>query len=222
MAVFHLIIPASGSGIRFGSKTPKQFLKIDGTEILILTLSRFLSDKRIKSVFISAQKKYIGKIENLVREYSIRKVKEVVEGGMFRQDSVYNSFKRINCGKNDRVIVHDAVRPFVSRKLLNNLLEASPDYDCVVPALRLTDTVKLTDDRGIVLKTVPRENLWSIQTPQIFSYAKLSKAFDYAARHKFVGTDEASLMEYAGFKVKVIEGEMSNIKITTRKDLVLK
>ena len=222
MAEFHLIIPASGSGIRFGSKTPKQFLKIGGTEILILTLSRFLSDKRIKSVFISAQKKYIGKIENLVREYSIRKVKEVVEGGMYRQDSVYNSFKRIKCGKNGRIIVHDAVRPFVSRKLLNNLLEASPDYDCVVPAVRLTDTVKLTDDRGIVLKTVPRENLWSIQTPQIFSYDKLSRAFDYAARHMFIGTDEASLMEYAGFKVKVIEGEMSNIKITTRKDLVLK
>lgn len=222
MAEFHLIIPASGSGIRFGSKTPKQFLKIDGTEILILTLSRFHSDKRIKSVFISAQKKYIGKIENLVRKYSIHKVKEVVEGGTLRQDSVYNSLKKIKCGKNDRIIVHDAVRPFVSRKLLNDLIESSPDYDCVVPGIRLTDTVKLTNDNGIVIKTVPRENLWSIQTPQIFSYSKLSEAFDYASGHKFIGTDEASLMEYAGFKVKIIEGELSNIKITTRKDLVLK
>ncbi|MCI0473948.1 MAG: 2-C-methyl-D-erythritol 4-phosphate cytidylyltransferase, partial [Ignavibacteria bacterium] len=117
---------------------------------------------------------------------------------------------------------HDAVRPFFSRKLLNKLIEASTDYDCVVPGIRLTDTVKLTDDKGLVLKTVPRENLWSIQTPQIFTYAKLSKAFDYAAGHKYVGTDEASLMEYAGFKVKVIEGELSNIKITTRKDLIHK
>ncbi|MCI0472739.1 MAG: 2-C-methyl-D-erythritol 4-phosphate cytidylyltransferase, partial [Ignavibacteria bacterium] len=82
MAEFHLIIPASGSGIRFGSKTPKQFLKIGGTEILILTLYRFLSDRRIKSVYISAQKKYIGKIRNLVQKYSIHQVKDVVEGGM--------------------------------------------------------------------------------------------------------------------------------------------
>lgn len=222
MAEFHLIIPASGSGIRFGSRTPKQFLKIDGTEILILTMNRLISDNRIKSVIISAQKKYIGKIENLVNKYSFRKVKEVVEGGKFRQDSVYNCFKKTICGDDDRIIIHDAVRPFVSRRLLNNLLTDSLGNDCVVPGLKLTDTIKLTNAEGIVMKTVPRENLWSIQTPQVFSYVKLRKAFDYARRHKFIGTDEASLMEYAGFKVKVIEGELSNIKITTRKDLVLK
>jgi 2-C-methyl-D-erythritol 4-phosphate cytidylyltransferase len=222
MVEFHLIIPASGTGIRFGSKTPKQFLKIDGTEILILSLNRFISETRIKSVFISAQKQYIRKIENLIQKYSFAKVMEVVEGGKLRQNSVYNCFKKISCCNNDRIIVHDAVRPFVSRSLLKKLTDASSYYDCVVPGLKLTDTIKLTSEKGIVLKTVPRDNLWSIQTPQIFSYSKLRYAFEYALKKKFTGTDEASLMEFAGYKVKVVEGELSNIKITTRKDLIIK
>jgi 2-C-methyl-D-erythritol 4-phosphate cytidylyltransferase len=216
---FYLIIPASGTGSRFGLKTPKQFYRLEGKEILIHTLNRFNSNKRIKSIFVSTGKEYINRISLLVKKHGINKVVNVTVGGKHRQDSVYNALKKIDCKPDDIIIVHDAVRPFVSDKLINTLMDESLKYDCVVPGLPITNTIKKTDAKGIVINTVPRENLWSIQTPQFFKYKKLIKAFEVAGKKKIIGTDEAALMEYAGFKVKVVEGESSNVKITTRKDV---
>jgi 2-C-methyl-D-erythritol 4-phosphate cytidylyltransferase len=138
---------------------------------------------------------------------------------MHRQDSVYNALKELNCKPDDVVIVHDAVRPFVSANLIDRMMNESVNYDCVIPGIPITNTIKKTNNKGIVVNTIPRENLWSIQTPQFFKYNKLMKAFDFAKANKLVGTDEAALMEYAGYKVKVVEGEKTNIKITTRKDV---
>jgi 2-C-methyl-D-erythritol 4-phosphate cytidylyltransferase len=216
---FYLIIPASGTGSRFGLKTPKQFYRLEGKEILIHTLNRFNPNKRIKSIFVSTGKEYVNKISALIKKHKINKVENVCVGGKHRQDSVYNALKKINCKPDDIIIVHDAVRPFISDKLINKLMDESKKHDCVVPGLPLTNTIKKTDKNGIVIKTVPRENLWSIQTPQFFKYKKLIKAFELARKKKIIGTDEAALMEYAGFKVKVVEGESSNVKITTRKDV---
>lgn len=216
---FYLIIPASGSGNRFGLKTPKQFYKIDGKEIIVNTLNRFNDVKDIKSIFISTGKEYIDKINKLTAKYKINKVERVIIGGKYRQDSVYNALIKIPAKKGDRIIVHDAVRPYVTLKLLKTLIKESVYYDCVIPAVKLNDTVKMTNSKGIVVSTVPRENLWSVQTPQIFDYSRLIKAFNLAIQKKYIGTDEASLMEFAGYKVKIIEGDVSNIKITTRKDI---
>ncbi len=216
---FYLIIPASGTGSRFGLKTPKQFYKIDGKEIIVHTLNRFNSVRRIKSIFVSTGKEYVNRISSLAKKHRINKVGNVCIGGKYRQDSVFNALKTIKCSPDDIIIVHDAVRPFVSDKLINKLMDESVKYDCVVPGLPLINTIKKTDSKGIVINTVPRENLWSIQTPQFFKYSKLMKAFSKAKKDKFIGTDEAALMEYAGFKVKVVEGESSNVKITTRKDV---
>jgi 2-C-methyl-D-erythritol 4-phosphate cytidylyltransferase len=216
---FYLIIPASGTGSRFGLKTPKQFYRLEGKEILIHTLNRFNPNIRIKSIFVSTGKEYINRISTLIKKHGIDKVENVTVGGKHRQDSVYNALMKIECNPDDIIIVHDAVRPFVSDKLINKLMDEALKYDCVVPGLPLTNTVKRTNKNGIVLDTVPRENLWSIQTPQFFKYKKLIKAFEVAGKKKIIGTDEAALMEYAGFKVKVVEGESSNVKITTRKDV---
>lgn len=216
---FYLIIPASGMGNRFGLKTPKQFYKIDGKEILIHTLNRFNAVKGIKSIFISTKEEYIDTIQSLIKKYKIKNVKKVLVGGEYRQDSVYNALMEIKANNNDRIIVHDAVRPFVSKSLIKNLMVESINKDCVIPALRLTDTIKLTNEKSFVVSTISRDNLWSVQTPQIFNYHKLIKSFKKMKQSGFIGTDEASLMEYAGYKVKVIEGETTNIKITTRKDL---
>lgn len=216
---FYLIIPASGTGSRFGLKTPKQFYKLEGKEILVHTLNRFNPNNRIKSIFVSTGKEYVNKISALVKNHEINKVREVCVGGKHRQDSVYNALKEIVCKPDDVIIVHDAVRPFVSNELIDRLMSESKKYDCVVPGLPLTNTIKKTNAKGIVINTIPRENLWSIQTPQFFKYKKLMKAFELASMKKIIGTDEAALMESAGYKVKVIEGESSNIKITTRKDV---
>ena len=217
---FYLIIPASGSGNRFGLKTPKQFYKTEGKEIIVHTLNRFNSVKDIKSIFVSAKKEYVKRIYLLATRNKLHKVRNVVIGGKLRQDSVYNALMSIDAVKGDRIIIHDAVRPYFSAKLLKRLMQESLKYDCVIPALQITDTIKLTDDKNNVVCTVPRKNLWSVQTPQIFEYSKLVNAFALAKQEKFIGTDEASLMEFAGYKVRIVEGEKANIKITTRKDIL--
>lgn len=216
---FYVIIPASGIGKRFGSKIPKQFVKINGVDILSIVLNRFNSCKKIKSIFISTKKEYILKVKNICIKNNFDKVGLIITGGKLRQDSVYNALKMIDCNDDDRIIVHDAVRPFLSKKLLEKLIDESKKYDCVVPGIKLTNTIKKTDEKGNVLETISRENLWSIQTPQIFNYSKLIKAFEISNKDGYIGTDEASLMEYANFKSKVILGEEENIKITTKKDL---
>ncbi|MFA7360329.1 MAG: 2-C-methyl-D-erythritol 4-phosphate cytidylyltransferase [Candidatus Kapaibacterium sp.] len=217
---FYLIIPASGSGNRFGLKTPKQFYRTEGKEIIVHTLNRFNSVKDIKSIFVSAKKEHVNRIYRLAAKYKLNKVRNVVIGGKLRQDSVYNALMSIDAVKGDRIIIHDAVRPYFSVELLKRLMQESIKYDCVIPALQITDTIKLTDNKNNVVCTVPRKNLWSVQTPQIFEYSRLVKAFALAMKEKFIGTDEASLMEYAGYKVRIVEGEKANIKITTRKDIV--
>lgn len=216
---YFLIIPASGSGSRFGLKTPKQFYKIEGKEIIVHTLQRFNSFREIDSIYVSVQKEYLSIVNNLVSRFRINKVRNILIGGRLRQDSVFNALRCINAKKGDRIIVHDAVRPFVSKNLMKNLIKESPKYDCVIPALKLTDTIKMTDKKGIVISTVPRENLWSVQTPQVFEYSKLLKAFSISNNDSYIGTDEAALMEYAGYKVKIIEGDKENIKITTKEDI---
>ncbi len=219
---FYVVIPASGSGIRFGSGVPKQFLKYRGKEILFHTLDRFASCSRVKSVFLSIHPDYLRKKSFLGKLSDYKKPLVVSAGGATRQESVYRSLKKINCRPTDRIIVHDAVRPFLSTELIERLMDASKGEDCVIPGLKLHDTIKRIDKIGYVKETIDRNSLTSVQTPQIFRYDKLMKAFETAFKKKYTGTDEASLMEKAGFKVKVIEGEITNIKITTKKDIKLK
>jgi 2-C-methyl-D-erythritol 4-phosphate cytidylyltransferase len=216
---FFVIIPASGSGIRFGSGIPKQFLKYNNKEILLHTAEKFFMNKNIHSVFISIHPDYLQKKNFLDKLGSYPKPVLISQGGATRQESVYKSLRKIKCKNNDRIIIHDAVRPFLTQTLLNRIIEASKNEDAVIPGIELHDTVKRIDKKGYVTETIKRETLRSIQTPQVFRYDKLMKAFEKAVRNKFTGTDEASLMEYSGYKVKIIDGETTNIKITTKKDL---
>ena len=151
---FYVIIPASGIGKRFGSKIPKQFVKINGVDILSIVLNRFNSCKKIKSIFISTKKEYILKVKNICIKNNFDKVGLIITGGKLRQDSVYNALKMIDCNDDDRIIVHDAVRPFLSKKLLEKLIGESKKYDCVVPGIKLTNTIKKTDEKGNVLETI--------------------------------------------------------------------
>jgi 2-C-methyl-D-erythritol 4-phosphate cytidylyltransferase len=216
---FYVIIPASGSGIRFTGKTPKQFIKIAGKELISHTLEKFNTISNIDSVIIAAQKKFFDGLIRIVFENKLNKVSKIVEGGEKRMDSVYNALMNINCKKNDFIIIHDAVRPFVGKDLIQRLMLESKKFNSVIPGILINDTVKRTDKKLIVRNTVPRENLYRIQTPQIFRYDILVKSFEKAYRDNYIGTDEAAIVEYAGYKIKLIEGEVSNIKITMKEDL---
>ena len=221
---FKLIIPASGTGSRYsrstGSKIPKQFLKLHGKEILALTLTRFHSIKEIDEIAIAARKEYIPRVAGIVNRNRFCKVKKIIEGGASRQDSVYAALAALECSSYDIIIIHDAVRPFISRKKIRELIEAVKKHKAVVPGIRISDTVKRTGNNDFITETVDRKNLWSIQTPQLFRYDILKKSFEKARKKNLTGTDESMVVEKAGYKVKIIEGEKSNIKITTRQDLI--
>lgn len=216
---YFVIIPASGTGTRFGGKTPKQFIKFAGKEIIAHTLNKFNSLKEIHSIIIATQKKYFDKLHNIISKNKFGKVIALVEGGETRQDSVYNALRVINFRKDDFIIVHDAVRPFVSKILIRNLILNSKKYKAVIPGLKINDTVKNLNKDNTVKETVLRENIWRIQTPQVFRYDVLINSFKKAIAGNYYGTDESSLAEYGGYKVKVVEGDVNNIKITTKNDI---
>jgi|WetSurMetagenome_2_1015567.scaffolds.fasta_scaffold584937_1 2-C-methyl-D-erythritol 4-phosphate cytidylyltransferase len=218
---FYTIIPASGYGKRFKSGIPKQFLKLGEKEIISYVIHKFNSLKDVEYIIISTQKKYFKKIAKISQDNGFEKVKHLVEGGKERMDSVYNALCKLICNNDDYVIIHDAVRPFITTKKVKELIKAVKKYDSVVPALKINDTIKEADKKLFFKKSIKRDNLYKIQTPQIFRYDILMDAFNKAYTKKFNGTDESSIVQFAGYPVKIIEGEVTNIKITTKEDLRL-
>mgnify|MGYP003616596566 CR=1 FL=1 len=218
---YYLIIPASGEGKRFGSKVPKQFIRLEktGEEVISHTLRKFNSIKFISSISIAVNSTYISKVNKLISVGGFNKVTSVVKGGTVRQESVFNALRALDCNDDDIVVIHDAVRPFISKKRIREMCREAVRFDCLIPGLKINDTVKKADNKNIVTETIPRNNIWRIQTPQFFKYRRLMDAFEYAEREKITGTDEASLSEAAGIKVKIVQGEVTNIKITTKDDL---
>jgi 2-C-methyl-D-erythritol 4-phosphate cytidylyltransferase len=213
-----VIIPASGSGERFGSKTPKQFLKIEGKEIIAHTLGKFNSLKAVDEIIISTKLEYFIKISSIIKKYNFRKVKKIVQGGKLRQDSVYNALISIECEKDDLILIHDAVRPFISKQKIIELINESKKGKCVILGLPVSETIKSVDKKNMVTKTMDRKKIRLIQTPQAFQYKILMKSFEKALDENFTGTDEASIVENAGFRVKVMDGEKGNVKITYKGD----
>ncbi len=215
-----VIIPASGSGARFGGKIPKQFFKVDGKEIIAHTLEKFNNIGLIDEIVISTQLEYFVKLSVIVKKYNLKKVKKIVEGGKQRQDSVYNALLNLECKKEDLILIHDAVRPFISKKKITELIKTAEKEKCVILGIPVNETIKRVDKNNIVTETLDRNNVWAIQTPQAFQYSILLKAFDKAMDENFTGTDEAAIVENAGFDVRVMKGEKSNVKITVKEDLV--
>lgn len=213
------IIPAAGQGTRMGSSIPKQFLLLQGKPILHHTLKAFESSGAVDSItLVVPENDFDAARKEWSKDYQI--VKNIVVGGKERQDSVYNGFKAID-SDTDVVLIHDGVRPFVDGDMIQRAIEAAQRYGAAITAIPVSDTIKQSDDEGFVARTVDRNGLWRIQTPQAFRYAVLNEAFQKAVKDSYYGTDEGSLLEYAGKKIKIIEGSEMNIKITRKEDLIL-
>jgi 2-C-methyl-D-erythritol 4-phosphate cytidylyltransferase len=153
-----------------------------------------------------------------------KKKVELVAGGEHRQQSVANALNAVSAGADDIVLVHDAVRPFVTTEITREVIEAARKYGAAIAGLPAVDTVKQverTADGALVKATIPRERVVMAQTPQGFRYGVIKKAFDEAAADGFLGTDEASLVERAGYEVAVVMGSPRNIKITSPADMEL-
>jgi 2-C-methyl-D-erythritol 4-phosphate cytidylyltransferase len=230
-----VIIPAAGLGTRMASAggsgrkpvASKQFADLQGTPILIRTLSKFGENKDVDQIRIALRRSEISPFEErLRRETPEAWVKKTVllEGGENRQQSVANALTGVGADPDDIILVHDAVRPFVSAQMIHDVIEAAKKYGAAivgVPALDTVKQVERTAEGALIKATIPREKIVMAQTPQGFRYSVVRRAFDEAAADGFLGTDEASLVERSGHPVAVVMGSVQNIKITTPGDLEL-
>jgi 2-C-methyl-D-erythritol 4-phosphate cytidylyltransferase len=216
-----VIIPAGGVGKRFGGDKPKQYHAINSVPIIIRTLLCFEKCERIYSIVIAAHDDWIDHLWDEVKRYNINKVKDIVSGGKERLNSIDNALRSASIINSEIVLVHDAVRPFVSEELIDQIIVASEEFGAAIPGLHPKETIKSADRNNTVSSTLDRSMLWSIQTPQGFRYSILKKAYRKAIENNYFGTDDSSLVEKIGHIVKIIPGEEQNIKITTPFDMTI-
>lgn len=218
------IVLAGGSGSRMKSAVKKQYLLMEDMPVLSYSLHVFQNSSYIDEIILVCGK---GEAEqcrsNIVDKYGYKKVSHIVEGGRERYHSVYEGLKA--CEDCDYVLIHDGARPFIDDAMIGRIMEELPDCRASVVGVPAKDTMKLSNEDGYVEQTLPRERLWTIQTPQSFAYQLIRDAYDQLSQQEPTGvkiTDDAMVAEYyAKVPVKLIEGSYENIKITTPEDLLL-
>ncbi|WP_088036598.1 2-C-methyl-D-erythritol 4-phosphate cytidylyltransferase [Evansella clarkii] len=217
MEKYNVVIPAAGQGKRMRAGKNKQFINIGGIPLLIHTLHVFEEDSLCEGIILAVNKNETEEIKNLLDSYNIKKVIKVVEGGKERQQSVFQGLKAIE--GNPVVLIHDGARPFVQKHVVHKLVNTVTGKGACVTAVPVKDTIKQAAE-GKIHKTIDRSSLWAVQTPQAFRHEEILKAHKQAAEDGFEGTDDASLIEYTGGNVYIIEGDYENIKITTPEDIM--
>lgn len=210
------VVVAAGRGTRMGTKESKQYLLLDNKPIIVHTLEVFEREPSISEIVLVTGASDVERCQEWVEAYALNKVTRIIPGGKERQDSVYKGVQAI---REEWVLVHDGVRPFVWPEHIRACCEAAFTYGAAVLAVPVKDTVKVIDEHGFVKETPDRRSLWAIQTPQAFRRSELLEAHEQASEQGFTGTDDSMLIERMGTKVKVVEGEYGNIKITTPEDL---
>lgn len=219
MALFHVIIPAAGSGSRMGAEAPKQYLTLNGKSLIQHVIKVFDQAAKIHSIHVILSEQdahwrstYLSLSDKAQVHYC---------GGATRAETVLNGLEIIQSSVHtqDWILVHDAARPGLTNRLLNQLI-TTLEHDAVggLLALPLADTLKKADDDNRVASTIPRQQLWQAQTPQMFRYATLKHALQ-----TFIGspTDEAEAIEALGFKPRLVTGELRNLKVTYPQDLAV-
>ncbi len=209
------IIVAAGLSERLKAGEKKPFLKLRRRSILETSVYNFEKNTGIKNIIVVAHKDDLKKVKKLLRNF--KKVRSIVSGGKKRSHSVKKGIASL-APQDKIVLIHDAARPFVSSALIGRIIYETQKHGAAIPVIEVTSTVKKVKG-NFVEKTIDRQNLFLAQTPQGFKVDILKKAFD--KKKCFNITDDAFLLEILGKKVKVITGEASNIKITTKDDLKL-
>lgn len=221
MSKVTVLIPAAGAGKRMGKAPAKQFLMLGDKPILAHTLLAFQRTTEIDEIIpILSEEDLETCLGKIIEGYHITKVKTLVVGGKERQDSVGNGLHKL---EKDAaiVLVHDAVRPFVTPEMIKETVDYAKRGECVTVGVPIKDTIKEVTDQGIVRHTLDRSRLWAIQTPQAFPVKTLKHAYEEAFKKRMYGTDDATIVERMGGAVRVLMGSYENIKITTPEDLML-
>ena len=215
------IVPAAGSGKRMQGNLSKQYLPVDGKMILLHTLCVFELSPDIDEIILVAPEEDVLMVRQMIIESrEISKVRHVMAGGKQRQDSVRNGLAVVE-DHADIVLIHDAVRPFISENLIRQTVREAEKHGAVTVGMPVKDTIKRVDPGGWIVETMNRQLLWMTQTPQAFRRSVIQEAYLRADQDQFYGTDDASLVERMGLRVKMIAASYANIKITTREDLLI-
>lgn len=216
------VIPAAGIGVRMGMSKPKQFLEISSTPILAFSLIVLNSCDLVSEIIISTTSSEISLCQkSIVERYNLDKVTKVVKGGERRQDSVRYGLEAAE-GNYDFVLIHDAVRPFLTNGLIESVFKAALKTGAATAAVPAKETVKMVTKEGFVKETLDRKSLRLIQTPQIFSFETIFDAHQTALSNGWDDvTDDAEMIERLGHPVEIVAGDERNIKITTPYDLRL-
>ena len=215
----YTIIVAGGKGERFSKNIKKQFYKLSDKTILELTIEKFNDHPLVDAITVVLPQEELCYYSFLDTKYS--KVRGLISGGNTRFQSVYNGLKSLKGNYNittDKILIHDGVRPLISRELITNVITSLDDFNCVIPGIRIHDNIKKVDFESFVTSTVEREKLFTIQTPQGFK-GDIITLYDIISSENIDFKDDASVVESFGWDVKVIEGEKSNIKITNKEDI---
>jgi len=223
----NVIVPAAGEGKRFGSSEKKTFFSIKGIPLIIHTLRRLAADPLVDSILPVVGQEDIKRLNEMIGTYGLEKVKKAISGGVERQDSVYNGLRFFLENMDDPqelIMIHDGARPLIPDGLIAHMVREllnDPEIDGIIPGIRLTDTIKETDDKGFIKRTLDRESLIAVQTPQLFKLGILEKAYRVAYEKGIYATDDSSLVEQIGGRVKIIDGSVKNLKITKKEDIGL-
>jgi 2-C-methyl-D-erythritol 4-phosphate cytidylyltransferase len=215
--VTYAIVPAGGLGTRMGSRRPKQYLRLGRVPILVATLKALTKARGVAGIVVAVPEADVAETRRLLARLRVPRILEVVAGGADRQESVWRALQRIP-EQAERVVVHDAVRPFIDAALVARVLAAAAAGGAATCGIPVRETVKRVTD-GAIEATIPRRGLWLTQTPQAFTRALLWEAHDKARRDGFAGTDDAVLVERLGVTVAMVQGLGRNLKITTPEDL---
>ncbi|WP_434749248.1 2-C-methyl-D-erythritol 4-phosphate cytidylyltransferase [Paenibacillus amylolyticus] len=211
-----VVIVAAGRGTRMGTTESKQFLLLQDKPVFIHTLEVFATLDEIREMILVTGAADVERCLKWVKEYQLESRVRVIPGGKERQHSVHEGLRALGT---DWVLVHDGVRPFVTREHIRDCMAVAASGGGAVLAVPVKDTIKQVNAEGIVTATPDRSSLWSIQTPQAFRLSSLLEAYESAEQDGFLGTDDAMLAERQGMSVKVVEGSYTNIKLTTPEDL---
>lgn len=216
-----VVIAAAGTGSRMKSRINKQYMLLNSRPILSYSLDVFEKYEAVDEIVIVAHPREIEYCEGeIVKKFGYRKVKKVIPGGKQRQDSVWAGLLQLN-QDTDYVAVHDGARPLLTSTLLDDLLKEAEEWGASIPGIYVKDTLKMVDRDGFVGNTLDRSSTVFIQTPQVFRFKEIYKAYEMALEEGFKSTDDAALFEKYIGRVKVVPGNYNNLKITTPEDLII-
>lgn len=219
------IILSAGKGSRLKSNIPKQYIEVNNKPLIYYTIETFEKSVNIDEILIVSDKEHIDFFKNeFIPKYNFKKIKEVISGGKERSFSVKNALDTLILKENtkdDIILIHDGARPFISEDIISSGIKEAKIFGAVVVGVKVKDTIKVVENKNIILDTPNRESLWIAQTPQIFKLELIKNAYENLSNYDTAPTDDSILVENIGHKVTMVQGSYENFKITTQDDLAL-